>query len=546
MEFSFQQRQIWLKQLKHQTFDLVIIGGGITGAGIALEASQSGVNVLLIDKSDFASGTSSQSSKLVHGGLRYLQQYHFGLVATALRERYQLLQRAPHLIKKLSFLLPIYHDAPDGYWKLHAGLFFYDNLSFFHQIGKHRMVAQDEIKQRLSGLKTNGLKAAAHYWDAQGDDARLVLASILTAVQSGLQAINYLDCKSFNKDNRNCWVIDTIDCLTQQHYSISAKVIVNATGPWSDITRGLANGYDSQPARVRNTRGVHLLVARQKMPIDDAVMIFSPIDHRAMFAIPWEGMVLLGTTDRDYNQSLDEICATIEDVNYILESFNDAFPDSSIKQDDIISTMAGCRPLVMKKGKKHASEISREHAIFEEPQGCINIIGGKLTTYQKMAKDTLRAVLKHHGLRKKRSTKQCRLVGSQGNFQSIRQQLLTNKLLDIDVLQALIGRYGTETKQVLDLVNQQLALGERILPGYNYIWAEIDYTIQNEMVMQLDDLIMRRTRLFYLCHNHGQPVIKEIVARMANLLNWDQSVVAHQLERYEYLVQQNDFYKYFK
>lgn len=545
MSFSIKTRTEWIAGIETTPFDVAIIGGGITGASIALRASQAGHKVLLVEKNDFGSGTSSQSSKLVHGGLRYLQQYHFGLVATALKERYDLLQRAPHLVKKLSFLLPIFKDSPNGYWMLHAGLFFYDFLCFFHQIGWHKMLNKKALKQRLPQLATEGLKAAANYFDAQGDDSRLVLAILLTAAQESAHILNYVEVQEFVKSSQQITGLQVMDRLTNKSYQVKAKVVINATGAWSDSVRWKSNPEVKEP-HLRNTKGIHIVVRREKCPLDDAVMLFSKIDKRAMFAIPWEGFTLLGTTDDDYDQSLDDVNATSTEVNYILKSMNMAFSGINLTRDDILSTLAGLRPLVLKTGLFNTSEVSREHDIFESPNNLFNIIGGKLTTCFKMAQDTLNHVYQHHPELKKNGlsiTNKC-LVGSQAGYQEAQKKIRHDQLtVDREVAESLLNRYGSKTLEILELVDQDPALGKRLVEKLPYIWAELDYTVKNEGVVRLDDFMLRRTRLFYLAPRHGQDVVKAVAERLARLLKWTSSDLQQQLAHYADLCEKNDAYK---
>ncbi len=543
MNCSLKTRQAWIDQLQSTTYDLAIMGGGITGAGIAMQAARLGLKVLLVEKNDFASGTSSQSSKLVHGGLRYLQHYDFGLVHTALKERYYLLKNAPHIVHRLPFVLPIYKDSPDGYLKLQLGLNFYDLLCGLHPIGRHHMLSKNKLESKLPGLKQEGLKSAANYYDAQGDDCRLVLASLWTAVQHQAHILNYFEINKINIQQHKVQNMIGQDKLSKKSYIINAHVFVNATGAWSDQVRQLTSDQVIVP-RVRNTKGVHVIIPRSKLPIREAVMVFSAIDGRAMFAIPWEKMTLLGTTDDDYHQVIDDVHATSREIDYLLKSFNAAFPAAGLTTSDIISTMAGLRPLVLKKSV-HASEVSREHELFEDPGDLFNIIGGKLTTYIKMADDLMKKVHKkfarlngHYRL-----PPLAPMAGSQGDLQEVESHLQATTNWEQPLIEALVRRYGTQTKEIAALVAGNERLGQLLHPGGAVILAEVDYTVANEMVVSAADFIMRRTRLFYLDKQHGREVAKQVVDRMAELLAWPEEEKLRQMDEVVYFCQQNDHYR---
>ncbi len=544
MNCSLEKRQAWIDELENTIYDVAVMGGGITGAGIAMQAARLGLKVLLVEKNDFASGTSSQSSKLVHGGLRYLQQYDFGLVHTALKERYFLLKNAPHIVHRLPFVLPIYQDSPDGYLKLHLGLYFYDALCGFHPIGRHHMVPKNRLEFKLPSLNQEGLKAAANYFDAQGDDCRLVLASLWTAVQHHAHILNYFEINKINTKQGKVQSLSGRDKLSKQSYTIRARVYVNATGAWSDQVRQLASDKAMAP-RVRNTKGVHMVVPRQRLPIQEAVMIFSVVDGRTMFAIPWEEATLLGTTDDDYDQVLDDVYATKREINYLLASFNAAFKEASLTEADILSTLAGLRPLVLKKNI-HASEVSREHELFEHPANLYNMIGGKLTTYIKMADDLIKKIHKKFPQLKGAYTLPALapLVGSQGDLSELETKLRHTTKWDEPLIQALIKRYGTQALTVAELASKNRKLNQKLTPVGDVILAEVDYGLAHEMMTSAADFIMRRTRMFYFDKQHGREQAVRVVERMAELLNWSKEEKLRQMDEVVYFCQQNDRYRF--
>src|SRR5947207_7153987 len=366
--------------------DVLIIGGGITGAGIARDAALRGYRTALIDKADFGAGTSSHSSRLIHGGIRYLEQYAFHLVFEASRERRVLLRIAPHLVRPLPFLFPVYRGARVPAWKLRAGMWLYDLLSAFRNVHWHRWLRAKNVRRVEPGLRDRGLVGAALYYDAQTDDARLVIATVRSAVRAGALAANYVEMTALLKPDGRVRGAAVRDVLTGETASIRANVVVNATGPWSDRVRRL-DDPNAAPI-MRPTKGAHVIVPRQRLANEHAVTLFSPVDGRVMFALPWGDLSYIGTTDTDADGSPDGLRVTAADVTYLLRSANAAFPDAHLAQSDVLSAWAGLRPL-LREDDRNPSQVTREHRVLESPQGLISIVGGKLTTYRVMARDVV-------------------------------------------------------------------------------------------------------------------------------------------------------------
>src|SRR5213083_407409 len=339
--------------------DLLVIGGGITGAGIARDAALRGIRTALVDKGDFGGGTSSHSSRLIHGGLRYLEQRAFRLVFEASRERRVLLTIAPHLVRPLAFLFPAYRGARVSAWRLRAGLWLYDLLAAFRNVRTHRWLGRRAVLRLEAGLRERDLQGAGLYYDAQADDARLVIATMRGALSGA-----------------TC--------------TVRALVVVNATGPWLDRVRRLDDPR-AEPL-VRLTKGTHVVVPRQRLGNAHAVTLTSPIDGRVMFILPWGDQTYIGTTDTDEDASPDEVRATADDVIYLLRSANAFFPQARLAPTDVVGTWAGLRPLLAPPRDVSASDVSREHRIVESPSGLITIAGGKLTTYRVMGQDVAERV----------------------------------------------------------------------------------------------------------------------------------------------------------
>ncbi|MGH7699845.1 MAG: glycerol-3-phosphate dehydrogenase/oxidase, partial [Gemmatimonadales bacterium] len=365
--------------------DLLVIGGGITGAGIARDAALRGIRTALVEKGDWGGGTSSHSSRLIHGGLRYLEQREFRLVAEASRERRILLRIAPHLVRPISFLFPVYRGSRVTAWKLRAGLWLYDLLAAFRNVRSHRWLRPRRVRREEPGLKDKDLVGAALYYDAQADDARLVLATVRSAARAGALAANYAEAIGLAKPDGQVRGATVRDALAGVTRTVRALVVVNATGPWTDVLRRLDDPW-AEPL-LRLTRGAHVAVPRARLGQRHAVTVFSPIDGRVMFVLPWGDLSYIGTTDTDDAGPPDDVRATAEDVVYLLRSANAFFPNARLGPGDVISTWAGLRPLLAPARAVSASEVSREHRIVESAAGLLTIAGGKLTTHRVMGRD---------------------------------------------------------------------------------------------------------------------------------------------------------------
>ncbi|MEQ1689950.1 MAG: glycerol-3-phosphate dehydrogenase/oxidase, partial [Gemmatimonas sp.] len=387
-------RQAVLATLAADAFDLVVIGGGITGAGVAREAALAGLRVALLERDDFASGTSSRSSRLIHGGVRYLEHGHFSLVFESSRERRLLLALAPHLVRPLAFTWPVYRGARVPRWKVRAGLMLYDALALFRNVHRHEGLSADAVLNVEPALAAADLVGGARYWDAATDDTRLTLACAIAAREFGATVINHVSVAGGVHAGAGGRLtgVSVTDGLTGAAFTVAARVIVNATGPWSDATAALTG--TAQGARVVGSAGTHIAVPRNRLGNNDAVTLVSPVDGRVMFVLPAGVHAIIGTTERPARQGPDEIRATEQDVAYLLRTANARFPNAQLTMDDVISAWAGIRPLAaMRAGERSANTASREHAIAHRDDGLVSVTGGKLTTFRSMAAD----VLKHTG-----------------------------------------------------------------------------------------------------------------------------------------------------
>lgn len=483
-----------------QPCHVLIIGGGITGAGILHEAAHRGLTAILVERGDFASGTSSRSSKLVHGGLRYIKEGKIGLTRESVLEREALLAQAPGLVDPLSFLMPHYPGGKPGPALLGIGLAIYDLLAWDW---KHRYVDAAEALRLAPPLRREGLTGAHIYTDATTDDARLVLRLLQEAQDAGAVAINYAEVTQLGQRDGLVAQASVIDRVGGEQVTLNARVIVNATGASADALRV---NVGAAPA-LRPLRGSHLLLPDWRLPLAQAVAFSHPRDGRPVFAYPWSGITLVGTTDLDHTGNLrDEPSISQPELTYLLEALADHFPDSAITRDDVVSTYAGVRPVVA-SGAADPSKESRDQLLLEE-RGLITITGGKLTTFRPMAIAALRAAMRHlptHTMR-----------GAPATFRHA--TVSDARGLSSTATRRLAGRYGEHAQAVIDGANE----GElEPIGGSDTLWAELRYAAEHEAVVHLDDLLLRRTRIGLLQRDGGVALLPRIRACCAAALGWD-------------------------
>jgi len=531
--------------LPGRVWDLLVIGGGITGAAAARDAAGRGLSVALVDAGDFASGTSSRSSRLIHGGLRYLETYGFSLVFEASAERRRLLALAPHLVHPLPFVFPVYRGGPTPFLMLQAGMWLYDALSLFRNIRRHRVLSPDDVRREEPHLKLDGLSGAALYYDASVDDARLTLANARGAHESGAAVVSHAEVVGF-LDEGGMAGARVRDRVSGAEIDVRARVVVNATGPWSDAVRRLAD--PSARPRLRPTKGVHILVERERIGNRNAITVQSPVDGRVMFVLPWGDFAYVGTTDTDYHGSPADVRADAADVDYLLMSANSVFPGAKLTTADVVSTWAGVRPLLapVQSGKESAT--SREHEIWWDRSGLLSIAGGKLTTYRVMAEQVVdraadRLLTKHRVESGISPTADLPLPGApEGPWLDFAARVVEEADgvgLGGEVGRHLARAYGEDALALLAAVRADRSLGERILPTQPYVWAEVPHAVRNEMAMSLEDLMIRRLHLFYEARDGGLSVARAVAERMAGEagLGWDAAEVERQVERYRVAVE---------
>ena len=539
-----------LTHLDSEPFDVLVIGGGITGAGVALDAVSRGYSVALVEKTDFASGTSSKSTKLVHGGIRYLPNFDFALVHEALVERGLLVQNAPFLVQPVAFVLPIYEGdrhpvgmpftTPGGVGLsqlLDIGLWMYDALAGWNNIHRHRHITREQVLESAPSLVTQGLKEGFVYYDAQTNDARLTMAVIRTAAQYGATIVNYAEVTSFLSENGKVYGARVHDRLGDQEYTVRARHIVNATGVYSEQVEELT---DAEPmVHVEPSKGVHLVFSRDDIKMgDDAIVLPETDDKRILFIVPWESRVVFGTTDTG-SGDLDHPTTNQDEVQYLLHHLN-RYLSLNLTADDIVSTYAGYRPLVKPRNANQSSaRLSRSHVVLQSPSGLVTIVGGKLTTYRRMAQDTVDVLSKRDGMKPVHPTERLRLQGSAGwtVMQKELAQFGDSLGLDAKIIAHLGHSFGTEARNVYELVQADASLGNRLVEDLPYIRAEVIHACRQEMAMTPYDFLARRTSITLEDRDRGLGILNEVADMMAQELSWSPETKQQMIDTYRTSIQ---------
>ncbi len=515
--FSNVNRKEKLQKVTKEVYDLVVIGGGITGAGIALDASSRGMKVLLLEKGDFASGTSSKSTKLIHGGLRYLKQFDFWLVKEVGSERAIVHKLAPHLVLPEKMLLPLIEGGSYGKWLTSIGLKVYDILAQVSGDDKRQMLEKKEAMKLEPLLPKKILNGAGYYAEYRTDDARLTLENLKTSLQFGAQLFNYTKVTDFiYEDEKVAGVIFT-DEVFGDEYRVSSKYVINAAGPWVDELRSV--NQSKKGKRLHLTKGVHLVFPKEKLPVKQSVYFDIP-DGRMMFAIPRGKVTYIGTTDTNFNLDKDHVTTDIADAIYLVSAVNNMFPDIELELDDIISSWAGLRPLIHEEGKS-ASELSRKDEIFTSDTGLVSIAGGKLTGYRKMAERTVNRIAKkmeedHDVELEHCTTDKIPLCGNDFKkfkhvkkyIAQLQEQLQADGFAKHDAWY-LVTTYGKQSESILELY----AKIKDDKPKERMIRAEAQFAIAHEMALNPLDFFIRRTGRLYFdidsVRKYKKPVFEE-------------------------------------
>ena len=530
------QREAAISQLGTEQFDILVIGGGVNGAGAALDAAARGLKVALIEAQDIAAGTSSRSSKLIHGGLRYLEQYDFKLVREALHERELMVSTlCPHLVKPVGFLFPLTEKLKERTY-VGAGLALYDALRGFQRsLPWHKHLSQKQINEIAPSLRRDLVTGAIKYFDAQVDDARHTMAVARTAARHGAIIATKVSADSLIREGKRVVGVNAIDLASGKKIAIRATATVMCAGVWSDQLHErfeLTPGYN-----VTMSKGAHIVMPGSAIKSNAGIIIKTPVS--VLFLIPWGDKWIVGTTDTPYEGDRAEPCATQEDVQYILDQANRVLKPK-LRAKDIIGVYAGLRPLVANKKSATTTKLSREHTVDRPAPGFVSIAGGKYTTYRVMAEDVIdRAVLELRRVTKDSVTEKVPLVGADGYF-ALEQQterIAQENGLAVETVTHLLNRYGSLISEILVVIKEQPKLTKRLDSDLPYIQAEIIYAASHEGAQSVDDVISRRTRLSFEAINHAVHLAEEVATLIAPVLGWSakerKASIAHYLEMVE-------------
>ena len=529
-----------LRRLAEEQLDVLVVGGGITGAGVAVDAAARGLRTGLVERHDFASGTSSKSSKLVHGGLRYLQQREFRLVYEALAERQRLRHTAPHLVRLLPFLIPVFGKGgvinPKLAKALNSALWMYD-LTGGARIGKlHEQISADEAVAHMPTLRRDRVVSGFIYHDAQTDDARLTLALARTAADLGAAVANWTTVVGFQKDGEGTVTGATIQPMRGEEpdgppVEVRASVVVNAGGVWSDAVAALDLGHD--PATIRPAKGIHITVPWEKVRNDIAAVVPVPKDRRSVFVVPQGDRTYIGTTDTDYDGPIDEPTCSAEDVRYLLDAMNASLTEP-LTEEDVVGTWAGLRPLVSggstaQKTTK-TKDLSRRHKVARSAGGVIAVTGGKLTTYRKMAADAVDAAVELLGHGGRSQTRRLRLHGAEGHAELLEGGAAARLGIAEDELARLAGRYGGDARAVAAMIAADPSLGAPLVATLPFTRAEALYAARYEMVGSLDDLLGRRLPARWQARDATADAAEDAARLVAADLGWDEARIVAEVD----------------
>jgi glycerol-3-phosphate dehydrogenase len=535
VELSFRTRRKNLSILAEKEFDVLVIGGGITGVGVARDAALRGLSVAVVERRDFACGTSSRSSKLIHGGLRYLQQGDVGLVREAATERYALRKLAPHLARPRQMVVPAGSRA--SYAKLSVGLWTYDRIAGVSDDERYRMLSKDEALQLEPLLRAERLYGAGLYYEYLTDDARLVMEVMKSAASMGAVVANYAAVVGFELGNGRIQGVDVRDELTGDEIRARARVVVNGAGPWVDAVRLM--GERGEKPRLHLTKGIHLGIRRERLDLS-RIVVMNARDKRGVFAIPRGAVTYLGTTDTSYLRPEDDPQITMEDVTYLLDAANRTFAVSPLDPRDVASAWAGLRPLLHQEGKK-PSELSRKDEVMIGANGLVSVAGGKLTTFRRMAERVVDIVV---DALKKQQVKLPAPIGkseealltsgdTSDDVEGYAQRLCARwPRVGPDIVDRLVELYGSNAERLVEAMSADPLLAERLSPGLPVTQAEVQYSVREEMAINLEDFLERRTRLSLWDSDNGIAVAAAAARAMGAMLGWDEKRVESEVSRY--------------
>jgi len=516
-QWSLRERASALERAEREGVDLLIIGGGITGAGILRDAASRGLSALVVERGDFASGTSGRSTKLIHGGLRYIAQGQLGMTRESCRERDLLLRLNPHLVRPIPFLWPIFENSKTPLWQMRAALFAYWGLASFRSSARSRMLSPEQVADFSQDVRREGLRGAGLFHDGQVDDARLVLETLVSARRLGGEAVNHAEvCEFLRGDEGRIVGVRVRDQESGESRSIRAAVVVNAAGPSVERVRGL-----DRP-ELRPAKGVHLVIPRSRVHCKSAI-VFEARDGRFLSLIPWDEVALIGTTD-SFTDQIDEPVVSIEEVHYMLSAANDAFPHLALTTNDICSAYAGVRPLVAEGDEESPSNsVSREHKIYDDPSGLISVTGGKLTTYRTMAEGVVKRALGRLSEERQAAagpslTANLPLREDEFEVAELEADLEARYGLAAHRIAHLVRTHGLDAEKLLREADPEL---RRPIGDSRFTYAEIPWCLGTECAVTLCDLLEHRMRLALFAIGQGLPELDEITRVAAAAAGWD-------------------------
>jgi glycerol-3-phosphate dehydrogenase len=518
------------ERLRERRFDVVVIGGGITGAGVARDAALRGLQVALFERADFASGTSSRSSRLIHGGVRYLEHGHLRLVFEASRERRILLRIAPHLVRPLPFTWPVYEGARISRLKLALGLGLYDVLAMFRNVARHSFLSRRDVHRLEPALATESLVGGARYHDAATDDARLTLANVLAAREAGATVLNHAEVTGIARVGGRAAGVHVYDRVSDTAFAVRAAEIVNAAGPWSDDVRSLEQHASS--LGVTGSAGAHIALRRDRVGNREAITMIHPVDGRVLFTLPAVDHTIVGTTETVTTPGTREIRATREDVAYLLGAANQYFPRAKLRDDDVVAAWSGIRPLAHVLEGHELGSASREHTIERGPGGVIHVTGGKLTTYRSMAEEVMDALTDGESLPNRGLTARRPLPGGETTLEASRNEA-AEAIDDDELRERLVLAHGARWRDVAGEAQSLEGAFARLLPDLPVSAVEFVHGVERELAVTLGDLLIRRTGIAFLRPDHGMVIAPAVAELVAPLLGWDAEGIRNAVADYE-------------
>jgi glycerol-3-phosphate dehydrogenase len=513
--------------------DVLIVGGGINGAGILRDCAMRGISAGLVEKNDFASGTSSRSSKMIHGGLRYIEHLDFPMVLESCSERTILMNIEPELIKTTEFLFPVYLKDRYSLFTINLGLWIYDLLALFRNTRLHRKISKQTVQAIEPGLNPEGLAGGLLYYDCRVNDSRLVFNNIISAQALGGLALNYTDVTGVDQARGKEKIVFIRDRLNQEEYEISCRILVYAVGPWTNhFLRRMENQHKDL---LRLTKGIHLIFSENTFKVNRAIIFNSNADRRVIFIIPWEEYTLVGTSDTDYSGNLDSVFPDRREVEGLLELVNQKFPKACLKPEQAISAFAGLRPLVL--SSKSASTVSRRDRLFTSPFQNIILGGGKLTTYRKMAQRTVDEIIKALPRQKKLGFRLCQthkatLLEKPFITEHDRAALKASGL-EHDIVDYLIRRYSKNYRLIVEIARSAPELSKRICPELPFIYAEIIYGAEREMLVHITDFFRLRTEIFLKSKDNGLSMLEVAMDMLGGKIGLSEEEKEKQKQEYK-------------